>query len=128
VKLKISGLWASAMFCYLYGDIFWLYKPGKLQEMISGVMPPFGPVTQGVLLTTSIMMTIPAVMVFLSLALPPRTNRWMNIALGLLYSVFVLLTMRGAWTFYLLLGGVSVVLTSLVVWYAWTWPRLESTQ
>jgi hypothetical protein len=28
VKIKISALWASVMFCYIYGDYFGLYKPG----------------------------------------------------------------------------------------------------
>ena len=68
VKIKISGLWASAMFCYLYGNFFWLYQPGKLQRMLDGKMDPFGPTTQGVLLGTTVSMAIPAVMVFLSLA------------------------------------------------------------
>jgi hypothetical protein len=31
VKIKISLLWASVMFCYIYGDYFGLYKPGALQ-------------------------------------------------------------------------------------------------
>lgn len=123
VKVKIAALWASAMFCYLYGDYFWLYQPGKLQSMLDGKIPPFGPVTQGVLLGTTISMTIPAVMVFLSLVLKANVNRWLNIILGVLYTVFVLLTMPGAWAFYLFLGSVDVVLTGLIVWYAWTWPR-----
>jgi hypothetical protein len=30
VRLKLSSLWAALMFCYLYGDYFGLYVPGKL--------------------------------------------------------------------------------------------------
>ena len=127
VKLKISALWASAMFCYVYGDIFWLYKPGKLQEMLEGKMAPFGPVTQGVLLGTSVSMAIPAVMVFLSLALKANLNRRVNIIVGVLYSLFVLITMPGAWAFYLFFGSVDILLTALIVWYAWTWPEHGAT-
>lgn len=126
VKLKISALWASVMFCYIYGDYFWLYQPGKLQSMLDGKMPPFGPVTQGVLLGTTVAMSIPAVMIFLSLVLQPNLNRWMNILMGLLYSLFVLATMPGGWAFYLFLGSLDIVLTALIVWYAWTWPRQEA--
>ena len=36
VRLRLSALWSSLMFCYLYGDYFGLYKPGKLQGMIEG--------------------------------------------------------------------------------------------
>ena len=39
------------------------------------------------------------------------------------YTVFVLATMPGAWAFYLFVGTVDMVLTALIVWYAWTWPR-----
>ena len=127
VKLKISALWASVMFCYIYGDYFWLYQPGKLQGMLEGQMVPLGPTTQGVLLGTSISMAIPGVMVFLSLALKPNLNRWLNIISGVIYTVFVLITMPGAWVFYLFLGSVDVLLTALIVWHAWNWPKQEAT-
>jgi hypothetical protein len=127
VKMKISALWASAMFCYIYGDYFWLYAPGKLQGMMEGKMAPLGPATQEVLLFTSVSMAIPAVMIFLSLALMASLNRWLNMILGAVYTAFVLITMPGAWAFYLFLGSVDVLLTSLIVWYAWNWPAREAT-
>ena len=123
VKLKLSALWAAVMFCYLYGDYFGLYKPGTLQAMIAGKMGPLGPATQGVLLGVAIMMAIPGVMVFLSLVLPPAVNRWANVAFGLIYSVIMLMTMPGEWAFYIFFGVVEVVLTGLIAWYAWNWPR-----
>ncbi|HEV2705929.1 MAG TPA: DUF6326 family protein [Pyrinomonadaceae bacterium] len=126
VKIKISALWASAMCCYIYGDFFLLYQPGKLQEMLEGKMAPFGPTTQGVLVGTSISMAIPALMIFLSLALKANLSRWLNIILGALYSLFVLVTMPGAWAFYLFMGSVDILITSLIVWYAWTWPKQET--
>ena len=58
VKLKISALWISVMFCYLYADYFGLYVPGNLQRMLEGRMGPLGQTTQGVLLFTSAMMAI----------------------------------------------------------------------
>jgi hypothetical protein len=125
VKIKLSALWASVMFCYIYGDYFWLYAPGKLQDMLKGNMSPLGPATQGVLLFTSVTMAIPSVMIFLSLALKPNLNRWVNIISGVIYTVFVLITMPGAWTFYIFMGSVDVLLTALIVWYAWNWPRQE---
>jgi len=127
VKLKISALWVSVMLCYIYGDYFGLYKPGKLQGMLEGQMGPLGPTTQGVLLGTAILMAIPSVMVFLSLALKPNPNRWVNIILGVIYTVIMLITMPGAWAFYIFLGVVEVVLTALIVWYAWNWPKQEAT-
>ena len=127
VKIKMSALWASVMFCYIYGDYFGLYQAGKLQGMLEGKMVPLGPATQGVLVGTSVMMAIPSVMVFLSLALKPNLNRWVNIILGVIYTLIILITMPGAWAFYIFLGTVDVVLTALIVWYAWNWPKQEAT-
>ncbi len=127
VKMKISALWVSLMLCYIYGDYFGLYKPGKLQGMLEGVMGPLGPTTQGVLLGTAILMAIPSVMVFLSLVLKPTPNRRLNIILGVIYTAIMLITMPGAWAFYVFLGIVEVVLSALIVWYAWNWPKQEAT-
>jgi len=122
VRLKLSALWASVMFCYVYGDFFGLFKPGKLASMQAG-QTPLGPTTRTILLAFSIVMAIPSVMVFLSLVLKPSINRQANIILGSAYTVIIVLTMRGAWGFYLFLGFIEAALTALVVWYAWNWPR-----
>ena len=122
VRLKLAALWTSVMFCYIYADYFDLYVPGKLRSMLEGRMGPLGATTQGVLLGTSILMAIPSVMIFLSVALRPRLNRWLNIVFGALFTLIILVTMW-AWAFYVFFGVVEVTLTGLVVWYAWRWPR-----
>ena len=127
VKLKLSALWAAVMFCYIYGDYFGLYAPGKLAEILAGKMEPLGPATQGVLVGVAIMMVVPSIMVFLSLVLPPALNRWANIVLGAAYTAIMLMTIPGAWAFYILLGIIEVVLTALIVWYAWNWPKRAAT-
>jgi hypothetical protein len=127
VKFKLSALWASVMFCHIYGDYFGLDKPGTLQEMLSGNMGPLGPTTQGVLLRISVMMAVPGVMVFLSLVLKPPLNRWLNIVLGAIYTIIMLITMSGEWAFYIFFGVVEVILTMLVVCYAWKWPRRSAS-
>jgi hypothetical protein len=109
--------------CYLYGDFFGLFKPGRLQSMLDGRMGPLGPTTQGVLAGTALMMAVPSTQVFLSLALPARVARWANVVFGLLFTLIMLATMPGAWTFYVLLGVIEVALTLAIVAYAWTWPR-----
>jgi hypothetical protein len=123
VRIKLSALWASVMFFYIYGDYFGLYKPGALQSMLDGRMGPLGPTTQGVLLGTTLMMAIPSAMVFLSLVLNAGVCRWVNIVLGLVYTAIMLMTMPGAWIFYLVLGVIEVAFTLLIVRYAWTWPE-----
>ena len=127
VKIKLSALWASVVFCYIYADYFGLYEPGKVQSILDGQFFGAGPTTQGVLLGASIMLAIPSVMIFLSVALPPVVNRWLNIVVGALFTAIILKTMWG-WNFYRFYGVVEVALTSLVVWYAWKWPKAPASQ
>lgn len=124
VKIKISALWASVMFCYIYGDYFGLYVPGQLKGMLQG-QGPIGLTSQATLVAVAILVAAPAVMIFLSLVLLPALNRWVNIVVGTILTVIVLITMPGAWAFYILLSTVEVVLQLLIVWYAWSWPRQE---
>jgi hypothetical protein len=112
----------ALMFCYIYGDYFGLYVPGQLKGMLAG-QGPIGPVSQGTLVITSILLAVPGIMVFLSLVLPPKINRWLNISLGVFYIVVMLFTMQGAWSFYILLGVIEIAMGVLTIWYAWSWPR-----
>lgn len=125
VKLKMSALWSSVMFCYIYADYFGLYVPGSLQRMLAGKMGPLGPVTQMVLLGTSVTLAIPSIMIFLSLVLKPNLNRWLNIVLGSLYTAIILITMW-RWAFYIFYGVIEIALSGLVVWYAWNWPKQKA--
>lgn len=122
-KIKLAALWTSLMLCYIYGDYFGLYRPGKLENMLNGRMGPLGAVTQNVLVGTSIMMAIPALMVFLSLVMKPALSRWVNALLGLAYAAIMVLTMPGAWRFYQLLGVVEILLSLTIVVLALRWPR-----
>lgn len=119
---KLSALWAAVMFCYIYGDYFDLYVPGKLQGMLGGD-GPFGPVSQASLTAASALLALPGLMVFLSLALPAAFIRWLNIVVAASFIVVMLMTMPGAWTFYIFFGVVEIVLKGLIVWTAWRWPR-----
>lgn len=122
-KLKLSALWASTMFCYIYCDYFELYTPGKLESMLKGDMGPIGSPTEGVLFGLSAMMAIPSLMVFLSVALPARYNKRLNIVVGTLFTLLMaLLAYFSTWYFYKFFAGLETVLTALIVWYAWKWP------
>lgn len=126
LRLKLSALWAALMFLYIYADIFSLYKPGQIDEMLAGRMG-FLPVTQGSLLTAALLMLIPAVMVFLSLELKPTVARWTNIVLGVVYTAVNIGNLVGeTWAFYILFGIVEMALTLLIIWHAWNWRNVEA--
>jgi len=121
VRMKLSALWASMMLLYIYADILSLFRPGQVEEMIDGRMGPF-PVTQGSLLTASILMIIPAVMVFLSITLKSAVNRWVNIIFGALYTLVNISNLIGeTWIYYLSFGVVEIALTLSIIRYAWKW-------
>lgn len=126
VQLKLAMLWASVVFCYIYGDYFGLYVPGTLQSMLGGHMGPLGRTTQNVLLGTTALMAIPSLMPIACLVLKPGWNRAANLVSGLVYSVVMALTLPGAWRFYQALGAVEILLTLAVCWYAWNWPRVSA--
>ncbi len=120
VRIKLAALWASVMFLYIYADYFGLYVPGKVQHILEGRMGPLGAVSQGVLLGASMVMVIPSLMIFLSVALPAGINRALNIVFGIFYTLIILVTMW-QWWFYVLYGVLEIALTGLVVAYAWRW-------
>ena len=125
VQVMLSALWAALMFLYIYADHFSLFKPGQIEEMVAGRMGLF-PVTQGSLLSAAILMLIPALMVFLALALKPKVGRWVNIILGVLYTTVNVWNLVGeTWVFYIVIGIVEMALTLLIVGYAWTWRNSE---
>jgi hypothetical protein len=124
VRFKLSALWTAVMLCYIYGDIFSLFKPGTIRDIAAGNTGFLG--TQGGLFASALLMAIPSVMVALSILLAPTINRYANIALGLLYTVVILATLAHAWAFYIFLGIVEAVLTLSIAWIAWRWPRTTS--
>ena len=123
VRVKLSALWASTTLCYVYGDYFELYVPGKLQSMLQGHIGPLGVVSQSVLLGTSIMLAIPSTMVALSLLLRPTIARWLNVIFGTIYTLVMAVVIRGTWSFYVFMGLVEMLLTASIVYIAWRWPR-----
>jgi hypothetical protein len=127
IRYKLSALWISVMFLYIYADYFELYVPGKLQSIFAGQMIPLGPVTQNVLLGTAAMLALPSLMIFLSVALRASATRWLNIAVGAIYTAIQIAVVSGSgWTFYVAMGLLETALTVLIVWTAWKWPRRSS--
>lgn len=126
VRFKLSALWTAIMCCYIYGDFWGLYRPGNLQDILDGG-GPLGPISQGSLVAVSVLVAIPAVMIFLSLVMPPALARWLNVLIAAVLTAIVLATLPGAWAFYIFMSLVEVALQLAVLWYAWRWPRQAPT-
>jgi hypothetical protein len=123
VKIKLSALWVAVMFCYTYADILAHMRSDILEQFLAGEVGGI-PITPLSLLASSILMAIPIVMIFLSLALKAKVNRWANMILGIIYTGVILYTMLmtgGGWVYYYVFAVVEAVFTALIVWYAWKW-------
>ena len=124
VKLKLASLWASFMFLYIYVDYLHLYMPNSLEDMLAGRVFVFD-VSQAFLLVSLVSVTIPALMIFLSVALPAKVNRWTNMIMATLYIPYSLFNLAGeAWIHMMFGAAVEVALLLLIICYAWKWPRL----
>jgi hypothetical protein len=127
IKLKLSGLWVANMFLFIYVDYFGLFIPGFMEKIIEGEVGHTGvQITQVFLLVSMTLMMIPSLMIFLSLALKAKANRWTNIIVGILKIVTLVVFVIGeSWAYYIFATIVEVVLLSLIVWTAWKWPKQE---
>ena len=127
IKIKLAILWASALFCYLYGDYFQLYTPDKVNNFISGENNLNSPTK---LLVASIVMAISSIMVGASVILKPKINRFLNITFGTLFTVMMLFigvnSMTEWHSFYVFLAFLESIITFLIVYYAWKWPKEKS--
>ena len=126
LKLKLATLWASFMFLYIYVDYFHLYMPSQIEDILRGRVFKFD-ITHGFLLAALASVTIPALMIFLSVALPAKVNRWANIIIAAVYIPYTLFNLAGeAWMHMVFGAVVEVVLLCLIIRYAWKWPRTET--
>ena len=127
LKLKLATLWASFMFLYIYVDYFALYMPGKVEGIRAGKVFVFD-ITPGFLLAALASVAIPALMIFLSVALPAKANRWANIIVAAVYTPYTLFNLAGeAWVHMVFGAVVEVVLLCLIIRYAWTWPCTQAS-
>jgi len=126
VKIKLAGLWVTVMFLYIYADIVAFYTPEHLESVLAGEVAGMQ-MTPLFLLGMMILMTIPSLMVFLSLTLKAKANRWANIIISILLTGLALFIafIGDMLAFGIFATIVEVVVLSLIVWHAWKWPTQE---
>jgi len=127
VQAKLAAAWTSFMFLYIYVDYFALYKPGVIDDILAGVVWEFD-ISQTLLTVFLTSVAIPIFMILLSMTLPARVNRAINLVVATLYIPFSIFNAVGeSWTyFYGLSIGLEVLLLAFILRSAWTWPRTPS--
>lgn len=128
IKVKLALFWGALMFCYLYGDFFSLFVPGRIKGLMEG-QSGAGPITPVVLLLYALMLSIPPVMIILLTIAKPKITKVLNIIAGLFFTVVMLLvvaTSISKWMiFYTYLGTLEIIITLTIVRYAWKWPKAQ---
>ncbi len=127
VRIKLSALWTTVMFCYIYGDYFELYVPQKVQGLLDGQHLLDSPLK---LFLATFILSVPALMIFLCLVLTPKMTKWLNIGVGIFFTIFTLLvgiSSISEWMmFYVFLSVLESVLTLIIIWQAWTWKKSKT--
>ena len=125
VKVVLSALWVAMLFVFAYVDIFGFFRADVLNAAIEGEVGSTGLAVNQVFLTAALTyISLPSLMVVLSLVLTPRANRIINIAVSFLYTVTILVSCIGeTWVYYLIGSAIEAVLLLAIARTAWKWPR-----
>ncbi|GAA3636938.1 hypothetical protein GCM10022200_20340 [Microbacterium awajiense] len=131
VRAKIAAAWTSFMFLYIYVDYYHLYKPGTIEAIGGGRVFEFD-ISPALMTAFLALVSVPALMVWLSLALPARANRMTNLVVAVLYipvTVFNAVGETWEWaSFYALSIGVELVLLAYILRCVWAWPRVAAPE
>ena len=125
LKIKLACLWTSFMFLYIYVDYFHLYMPGCLKDILAGKVFVFN-ISNIFLLIAMIFVAIPTLMIYLSITLPAKINRWTNIVVAMVFIPYMLFNLIGeAWIHMYFAAALEVALLCLIIRYAWKWPSSQ---
>jgi hypothetical protein len=127
VQVKLAAAWTSFMFLYIYVDYLHLYKPGAIDDILAGVVFEFD-ISQTFVVIALTSVAIPMFMILLSMTLPARVNRAINLVVATLYIPYSAFNLVGGeWLFFYGLGvALEVILLAFILHSAWTWPRTSS--
>ena len=131
LKIKIAVLWLFMAIAYSAHMALSIFEPGVIKLITEGKMQ----ISEGAFIFSALFAwLIPLTMASLSVTLKDAANRRANIILGIVVTIgniFHLLFeqlaqpsihMAQPSIHQLLLNLSTVVVTALIVWYAWRWP------
>ena len=100
--------------------------PSSINDILAGKVFIFD-ISCVFLMIAMFFVAIPALMIFLSVALPAKVNRWANIIIAVIYIPYMVFNLAGeAWVHMYFAAAIEVVLLGLIIRDAWKWPRNET--
>ena len=119
------GLWITLMLLYIYCDIYSFHRTGYIEEMIANKIGPFE-VSQGLLAAFGVLMIIPVLMIPVCLFLKTKINKWLNIVVGILYTLVNIGNLIGeTWIYYWIYGLIETAITIIIIITAFKWKKEE---
>ncbi|MGY4644428.1 DUF6326 family protein [Cellulomonas sp. URHB0016] len=119
-RTVVSSLWLFAILCYLYCDVLGFFVADDLRAILDGSVGGIA-LTEGFLLGSAVLMTIPMAMVLISRVAPHRVARWGTVAAGGVMTVVQagsLFLGTDATLHYLYFSAIEIATTGFLVWYA----------
>ncbi len=126
-RLKISALWIATLFIFGYVDLFSLYRPDVRADLEQGKIFAFD-VSQAFLFFTTLYIIVPSAMIYLTLIMPRRANRIVNIVVATVYVLTIIGSAVGEWNYFVLGSAAEAILLAVVVYHAWTWPAPSNSR
>ena len=130
-KTRIAVLWIFLAVAMSASMVLSFMEPGVIEDIIAGEMDGWE-ISEGLLAFFGIFWLIPLIMAVLSLTLKDSANRWTNIVLGIVVTVWNIVHLimhlaEGELPLdHLMFMVAMIVVSGLIFWYAWRWPELEA--
>jgi hypothetical protein len=123
-KMRISVLWIFMAVAMSAHSLFSIMEPGTLEQIAAMQMGT------GMWLFMALFWLVPLTMAFLSVTLSDSTNRKVNMIMGVIFTAlnvfhFAEHVANPSAQQFLIIGS-TVIVTALVTWYAWKWPKQET--
>jgi len=123
-KARIAVLWvfmAVAMSAHAVLSFMGREAVEEMWEMEMG---------QGMMLLMALFWWVPMVMAVLSLTLKDSANRWANFIVGIVFTILNIVHLmehlaEPSADMILLIGSTAVI-TGLIAWFAWRWPKPQT--
>jgi len=124
-KTRIAVLWVFMAVAMSAHSVLATMEPGGF-EKIAEEAAAMGP---GMLVFMALFWWVPLVMAVLSVTLRDLPNRWTNLILGIVFTILnighLVEHLAEPSVHQILIVGSTVVVTALIAWYAWKWPKQE---
>jgi hypothetical protein len=123
-KTRIAVLWIFMAVAMSAHSILYFMEPGAVAE-VEGMQ-----LSAGMLLFMALFWWVPLVMAVLSLTLKDSANRWANFVVGIVFTILNIVHLAEHLAEpsadMILLIGSTIVVTGLIAWFAWRWPKPQT--